>query len=358
MPNKIYVYLHVLISWLARLMATGALDLKTIQKMQKETQFRERIRKIRYSIFLLIVFSFAVFIAIAVLAVLNEGLNAFVNSILRIDWWYFGAALLAVFASYAIRFPKWHMYLNKLKVRLNLKTSFVIYMSMYSMDITPGRWGRAVVAFTINRITGAKFGRTFPAIVADNFTDFLGFVIVAAVVVFFVNKYVLLSVILIVLMLLPFVFLYMERPFKYLKSKLDKIKRLESFFAIGLMYFRRKRMLDRNTYIFSLIVTIPSVILIGLALYFVILGFGVHLSPVYLPTIIFVYCFSTMLGMVTGVPGTLGVTDAALLTYMTALLPIDFGLVAGITIMFRIATVWFVELLGFGSLIPTFKYWK
>ena len=358
MPNKIYVYLHALISWLARLMATGALDLKTIQKMQKETQFRERIRKIRYSIFLLIAFSFAVFIAIAVLAVLNEGLNAFVNSILKIDWLYFGAALLAVFASYAIRFPKWQLYLNKLKVRLNLKTSFIIYMSMYSMDITPGRWGRAVVAFTINRITGAKFGRTFPAIVADNFTDFLGFVIVAAVVVFFVNKYVLLSVILIALMLLPFVFLYMERPFKYLKSKLDKIKRLESFFSIGLMYFRRKRMLDRNVYIFSLLVTIPSVILIGLALYFVILGFGVHLSIVYLPTIIFVYCFSTMLGMVTGVPGTLGVTDAALLTYMTALLPIDFGLVAGITIMFRIATVWFVELLGFGSLIPTFKYWK
>lgn len=339
-------------------MATGAFNLKTIQKMQKEEQFRERIRRIRYTVFLLIAFSFVVFIAIAVLAVLNEGLTAFIGSILGIDLWYLGAALLAVFASYAIRFPKWQMYLNKLKIRLNLRTSFVIYMSMYSMDITPGRWGRAVVAFTINRITGAKFGRTFPAVVADNFTDFLGFAIVAAVVVFFVNKYVLLSVILIVLMLIPFVFLYMERPFKYLKSKLDRIKRLESFFSVGLMYFRRKRMLDRNTYIYSLIVTIPSVILIGIALYLIILGFGVQLSPAYLPTIIFIYCFSTMLGMVSGVPGTLGVTDAALLTYLTAMLPISFGLVAGITIMFRLATVWFVEIMGFGCLAPTFKYWR
>jgi uncharacterized protein (TIRG00374 family) len=339
-------------------MATGALDLRTIQKMNKEEQFRERIQKIKYTIFLLILFSLIIFMAIAVLAVLNEGLSAFVGSLLKVNLLYLGLALLSVFASYVIRFPKWHIYLNKLKVKLNLKTSFIIYMSMYSMDITPGRWGRAVVSFTINRITGAKFGRTFPAVVADNFTDFVGFAIVAIVVVFFVNKYVGLSVLLIVLMLIPFIFLYMEKPFKYLKSKLDWVKQLNSFFAVGQMYFRRKRMLDRKSYIYSLIVTVPSVVLLGLALYFVILGFGVKLSIAYLPTVIFVYCFATILGMVTGVPGTLGITDAALLTYLTALLPIDFGLVAGITIVFRIVTIWFVELMGFGSLAFTFKYWK
>ncbi len=339
-------------------MATGALDLKTIQKMQKEEQFKDRIRKIRYTVFLLILSSFIIFIAIAALAVVNEGLNAFIGSLLKMNVEDLAIALALVFASYAIRFPKWHMYLNKLKVRLNLKTSFIIYMSMYSMDITPGRWGRAVVAFTINRITGAKFGRTFPAIVADNFTDFVGFAIVAVVVVFFVNKYVGLSMLLIALMLIPFIFLYMERPFKYLKSKLYGVRLLESFFAVGLMYFRRKRMLDRKAYLYSLVVTIPSVILLGLALYFVILGFGVQIGIYYLPAIMFVYCFSTILGMVSGVPGTLGVTDAALLTYLTALLPIDFGLAAGITIVFRIVTVWFVELFGFGSLAATFKYWK
>ncbi len=339
-------------------MAPGNLDLNTIGRMQKEEQFKSRIRRIRYGIIIFTLISFVIFIIIAALAVINEGLSDFIGNLLRINLYYMAAALGAVFLSYAMRFPKWHIYLKQLKVRLDLKKSFLIYMSMYSMDLTPGRWGRAVVSFTINKITGAKFGRTFPAVVADNFTDFAGFAAVAIVAAFFVNKYILLSVVLIVLMFLPFIFLYMDRPFRYLRRRFGESKRLAGFFKAGNLYFRNNRMLDRKAYLYSMVFTVPSVILIGIALYFVILGFGVSLSPSYLPIVIFIYCSSTLLGMASGVPGTLGVTDAALLGYLSIMLPIGFGVVAAVTILFRIATVWFVELFGFISLVFTFRYWN
>ena len=338
-------------------MAKDTFNVNSIDKMKKEEQFRSRIKKIRYGILALILFSVVVFVAIAVLAVANEGLDNFVGSLLRINIYYLIAALLAVFVSYAMRFPKWQIYMRQLKVRISLKKSFLIYMSMFSMDITPGRWGRAVVSFTMNRATGARFSRTFPAVVADIFTDFVGFAIVAVLAVLFVNQYVYISIILIALTFIPFIFLYRERPFRYLRNRLGNMKILEGFFNAGNMYFRNKKMLNRRAYVYSIIFTVPSVILIGIALYLVILGFGASLGLEWLPAVIFIYCSSTLIGMASGSPGTLGVTDAALLGELSLLLPIDFGIVAATTIIFRIATVWFVELFGFGSLIYTFRYW-
>ena len=348
-------------------MATGALDLKTIQKMQKETQFRERIRKIRYSIFLLIAFSFAVFIAIAVLAVLNEGLSAFVGSILRIDWWYFGAALLAVFASYAIRFPKWQMYLNKLKVRLNLKTSFMIYMSMYSMDITPGRWGRAIVSYTINRLTNVRFAVTFPAVVADIFTDFLGFAFITDAMAIIVGKFVLLAFFITSLLMVPFFFVYVQRPFNWVKKKFIRVRkrfrflrRLNLIFSTATLYFRHNKKLRGSAFVYSMLLTIPSMFLNGMALYVVMLAFGVPLTVANIPEVIFIFSFSLVLGMVTGIPGTLGVTDAALISQMQYFFPgvMTFGLASAITIFFRAASVWFVQGFGFAAFLYTTRYWK
>lgn len=326
-----------------------------------ETEYRQRIRKARLAVITILGVSLLVFVVIAVLAVLNEGLAKFVSTLLSLNPFYYALALVCIFLSNLIGFPKWELFVSKLKISIESGKNLAIYMSMFSMDITPGRWGRAVVAYTLNRITGKSFGKTFPAVVADILTDFLGFIAVAFVTSFFVKKYTLESVIIGVLLLIPFFFIYVKRPFEYVKKKLWRFLRLRGVFKVAETYFASSRSLDLGTYVYAMLFTIPAVLLSCAALYFVILSFGISLPVSAIPTVLFIYTSSLLIGMVTGIPGTIGVTDAALLGYLVAFFPdlgITFGIASAITIFFRVASMWFMEGVSTAFLVYTMRYWK
>lgn len=336
-----------------------ALAITELDKIQRGIEYRKRIQSVKLVLILILIASAAVFAAIAAFAIWNEGISTFVNAIGSMNLWYFGAALAIIFIGYAMRFPKWEYYLRRLRVSVPRRKNFVIYMSMYSMDITPGRWGRAVVSYTINRLTKVSFARTFPAIVADIFTDFLGFAIVLVVATILVQKFVLVSGIITVLLLIPFIFVYIKQPFDFIKRKFSWIRQLKYIFLVGTLYFKYHRLLTKKAYVYSMVYTIPAQFLNGLALYFVMLAFGVNLPLAAIPTVLFIFSSSLILGMVTGIPATLGVTDAAMIGYLILFFPtaISLGLASLITIFFRIASVWFVEGFGLTSLLYTMRYW-
>lgn len=315
----------------------------------------------RFAVIAILALSLGIFLVIAAAATLNEGAGRFLSTLASINPVYYALALACVFMSNVIGFPKWSMFVNKLGLRIPWRENFAVYLSMFSMDITPGRWGRAVVAYTLNRLTGTRFGRTFPAVVADILTDFLGFIAVALVSSFLVRSYAVVSVVISILLLVPFIFIYVRSPYEWLKRRLRRRRRLKRIFRVADLYFKSSRSLDLGTYIYAMIFTIPSVFLSSLALYFVVLSFGINLSLGLLPTIMFIYTSSLLIGMVTGIPGTLGVTDAALLGYLVAFFPslgVTFGVASAITIFFRIASIWFSEGTSAIFLVYTLRYWK
>ncbi|MEM3247286.1 MAG: lysylphosphatidylglycerol synthase transmembrane domain-containing protein [Candidatus Micrarchaeaceae archaeon] len=327
----------------------------------KRIDYKKKMKRIERIIIGIIAITALVFLVIAGLAIINEGLSRFIMTISSINLYYYALALIVVFCGYALRYPKWSMYIKMLGIKLRATTNFLIYLSMYSMEITPGRWGRAVVSYSINRLTGAKFGRTFPAVVADIFTDFLGFIILAIFFAFFLHKYMIISLVISAILLLPFVFLYHRKPFMMLKAKLSRFSSLKSFFAVGDLYFKSNNMLEKKAYGYSLLFTVPAMFLNGLALYIVILAFGVQLGLGALPAVIFIFSTSLLFGMITGLPGNVGVTDAAMLgglVFFFGSSGVSFGLASAITIFYRIATVWFVEGFGFVALAKTFSYWR
>ena len=327
----------------------------------EERKQKERFRKAKLAVIGVILGSLIVFVVLSALAILNEGATRFVATLYSIKPGYYVASLLCVVAGITIGFPKWDLFLRKLGIKLPKTKNFLIYFSMFSMDITPGRWGRAAVAYTVNRQTNATFAQTFPAVVADIFTDFLGFIVVAVLTAFLVHRYSDISIIISVLLLIPFVFILYEKPYKYIKKRFYKHKRLKGFFNIGDTYFRSKKLLDLGSYAFAMLFTVPAMVFDGLALYFVILSFGIHMGIGYLPTLLFVYTSSLLLGMVTGIPGTIGVTDAALLGYLTAFfggIGVTLGTAVLITVFFRIASIWFQEIICSLVLLYTIRYWK
>ncbi len=337
-----------------------ALDVADVEKIKTSAVYTGRINKIKYAIFIVLAISFAIFVVLVGLAIASEGLEKVIQVVEAINFYYIFAAFGVIFVSYVFRYPKWEQYMKRLKVSISRKKNFVIYMSMYSMDITPGRWGRAVVSYTINRLTGIKFAKTFPAVVADIFTDFLGFAILTVSMAFLVRKFELFSLAITAILLVPFVFIYTKRPFRFFKRKIGQVRWLKPLFDNGEVYFKYNKLLDRRVYFYSMLFTIPSMFINGFALYLVILAFGINLNASLLPTVLFIYSSSLILGMITGLPATLGVTDAALIGYLTLFFPdsITFATASLITIFFRLASVWFVEGFGFTSLAYTLRYWK
>ncbi len=340
-----------------------------------DKDYQRRLKKINKTITTIFILSVSFFICLAAYAVINFGPEKFVKTMESVRISYYALAVLVLFAGYAIRFPKWQQYMKKLKVKTGIYKNFAIYLSLYSMDITPGRWGRAVVSYTLNRLTGISFAKTFPAIVADIFTDFLGFAVVLILVSFFVGRYLVVSLVLTALLLIPFFFLFNKKPFDFMKPKVKHIGWLRSFFELGELYFKERGVLGKGEYLYSMFFTIPSVILSGVAVYLVILAFGVNVGIGFLPLVLFFYFSSLIFGMITGVPATLVVTDGVFITYLvsffghfpfvstlgvTSDLPFSVlvGLASTITLFSRIITVWFVEGFGFTALMYTRRYWK
>ena len=321
----------------------------------------QKLDRAKYTVITILALSLGIFAVIALLAVLNEGAGKFLGTLASINPFYYSLALACVLLGELIGFPKWEMFVRKLKVRISRLKNLEIYMSMFSMEITPGRWGRAVVSYTLNRHTGVRFARTFPAVVAYIFTDFLGFVILALASAFLVHTYALASLVIIGLLLVPFIFIYVRGPFEWLKGLIGKNKRFSGFFEIGDAYFASNRLLGGGTYAYAMAFTLPSMLMNGLALYFVILSFGVPVSAGLIPTVLFVYTSAMLLGMVSGMPGALGLADAAFLGYLVAFfgpIGVTFGVASAITILFRVASLWFVEGVGSLFLVRTMRYWK
>ncbi|MCL5428020.1 MAG: flippase-like domain-containing protein [Candidatus Marsarchaeota archaeon] len=305
--------------------------------------------------------SLAVFVVIIAAAIINEGTAAFVKQLSMVNPFYFFIALLLMFLSNAMRYPKWSLYMKRLGIRISSAKNFVIYLSMYSMEITPGRWGRAIVSYTINSLTRTTFANIFPAIVADIFTDFSGFAVVSVGAALLLDQYVALSLGITALLLLPFLFLYVKTPFDFIRKRLGHMRRLKPMFRDALVYFKSNKKIRAADYLYSMAFTIPSMLLNGVVLYFVILSFGVRLPVGAMPEVIFIFSSSLLLGAISGIPAALGVTDAALIGYLVLFfgnVGIDFGLASIIAIFFRIVNWWFVEGFGFAALAYTFRYWK
>lgn len=338
----------------------GFMGLEGLSKVKSGAKYRARVRRIRHVIYLILGVSFAIFALIAVWATWSVGLDKFISILASLKPMYVLLALLSVLAGYLLRFPKWLLYMKRLGVKAPLMKNFMIYMSMYSMDITPGRWGRGVVSYTINRLTGISFVRTFPAVVADIITDSAGFSIVAIGSALLIGRFVDVSLVFVAMLVGPLVFLVMKGPFLFMRRMLYRFKGLRGFLDMGHMYFESHSLLGLDSYAYSMAFTIPSMLMNGVALYFVIAGFGIDLPASVLPLVVFIYSSSFLVGMVSGIPATLGITDGLLIGSLTLLMGpyVSFGVAAAVTIVYRIVTVWFVQLFSSLALFRTMKYWK
>ncbi|MEM3791475.1 MAG: lysylphosphatidylglycerol synthase transmembrane domain-containing protein [Candidatus Micrarchaeaceae archaeon] len=321
---------------------------------------KERIKKAESAVLLSIFLSLMVFVGLIIITIKKSGLYALETAFIDAKIGYVFLGFASVVLSYIILFPKWHLFSKQLMLNLKPLQSMVIYLSMYSMDFTPGRWGRSVSLYTIKKITGRSMSTTFPLIVADVFTDFFSISIVGVFLALLLRKYAIISLILTFILLVPFVFLFYEKPFLFLKKR-SKNRIINILVRHGERYFYNKKLLKKSAYIEAFAFTIPFVLLNGLSILFFMRAFGPNPSFSFLVETTFVFCFSMMVGALSSIPDGLGVVDAAMITYLGIFFygnGVSFAIISAITILFRIASIWVIQGIGFILLIySSKKYW-
>lgn len=90
-------------------------------------------------------------------------------------------AMALSFANYAVRFVRWERYRRLLAIDLDRRTSFLIFLSGMALTVTPGKMGEAFKAWLVRRVNGTPVHKSAPIVVAERFTDLLGFLILIAI---------------------------------------------------------------------------------------------------------------------------------------------------------------------------------
>lgn len=318
----------------------------------KKSDYLSAINKFKTIIVLTLVGSVIVFIAVA----LFGGLPKVISTIESANPYLYGAAFALVFAGMIVRFGRWSYCLKTLKIKIPFKKSFAAYMSLYSMDITPGRVGRVVAGYTINRVAHSKFMKVAPIITIDLFSDFLGFAILALITSFFFHKFFWYVLTFVGLLSITFIFLLHEGAYKLMKKSNFFNKLLKRFTPdINDYYSSQNALNNRKVYLTALFYTIPAELLDSLALYFSAIAINIKALAA---QSVFIYSVSQIFGMVSTLPGSVGVTDATMVILLGSTFNIGAALSSAATIMTRLSTLWFSVIIGMIFFIYTLRYWN
>jgi uncharacterized protein (TIRG00374 family) len=269
--------------------------------------------------------------------------------------WVVPAACGLSLANYAVRFIKWQRYLALLEIDLDRRTSALIYLSGLSMSVTPGKMGEVFKSWLIRKVTGTPIHTSAPIVVAERYTDLLGYLILVAIGgIRTLPDYAWMFWAMLGLCALGLFLAGSEgfsrlvaRSFRRLPYVWRLVPRIEGSFASTRVLLAPRE------------VVVPTLVSV--------LGWGAECTGFWLianavvpgstPFLyaVFAYAFSAVAGAVLIIfPGGLGVTEFSLgravrleLSALGYAEEVARQMATGITILARLCTLWFAVLVGF-----------
>ena len=267
------------------------------------------------------------------------------------DWRLMPLILALTLWNYGWRYVKWNRFLQALRIpRIPGPMNLAVYLSGYSMSITPGKVGELVKAVYIRRINGTPVNRTSAAIAAERITDAIAMLILALVGLLEYN-YGRPLVALVALVMLAGI-IVIQKP-AWLHAALDWLMRF-SRLASPIVHARPFVDASNQLYKPKLLTQAVGLGVISwagecVAFYLVLIGLGIDAGWQLLLTATFILAVSSLAGGASMVPGGLGVADASVAGMLVLLVDdpsMNRAVAAAATLIIRFATLWFAVLLG------------
>lgn len=295
--------------------------------------------RIRNKLLLSLAFGAVIFIALSIYADFGQ----LARALREFRWLYIPFILAAAFASYLVRFLKWHYYLNTLDIHLPRKDSLLIFLSGLIMSITPAKMGEVLKSFLLKQVNGTAISRSAPVVVAERLTDVLGLIVLSlgGVAAYKFGEKVLFAV---GAILAGFILVISTKPLCLRLVGLFERTPLVSRIAhkIHTAYESIFQLVNLKTLVWSTMLSIVAWSVECSGFYLTLRGFDVHYEPT---KTAFIYAFSIIAGAVTMLPGGIGITEGS----MTGLLrgaAMPRSQAVATTLLFRVCTLWFAVMVG------------
>ena len=303
------------------------------------------MQKLGRNLVLAIALGAAAFLAISLLS----DFGALSSALAGFDLALIPAILGLVSLSYAGRFVRWLYYLNVLKVSVPLGQNAAIFAAGLSMTISPGKLGEVMKSVFVRQASGAPIARTAPAVVAERATDGTGMVLWGFIGAFALN-------------LSPF-WIFVFLGVAILGIAVLRSRRLSLLAERVLLKLPLLDRLAPHLHAFhgasnELLGARP--LAIGTAISFLSWGLeclGVYLCAVGLEAntgflmVVFVFAVSSLLGVLSMIPGGIGAVEAGLALQFSRLAGMSSGLAGALTLVIRLATLWWATLIGILGLL-------
>jgi uncharacterized protein (TIRG00374 family) len=261
--------------------------------------------------------------------------------------------------NYFLRFIKWHYYLSIIGVRdLPWLDSLLIFLSGFSMTVTPAKSGELLKSFLVRQRVGTPVATTAPIILAERMTDGLALLLLAVFGLFLFDiAAIRVFMAAVVVAAIVAVALVQNRELA------RRVGRAVARFSVLDKRIHHLRNFYNSSY--ELLKFKNLCVAIGLgfvswsgecfALAVVLEGLGIPFSWTLVALSAFAMGFATLAGSILLTPGGLGIAegsiDGLLLTFGHApYLPfgqISQPVAAAATLMIRFATLWFGVAIGF-----------
>jgi uncharacterized protein (TIRG00374 family) len=303
------------------------------------------LERLRRNLVLALALGVAVYVILAVFSNFDDLLAALDN----FDYALVPAILGLVTLSYVGRFFRWVYYLKVLKVSVPTGMNAAIFASGLSMAVSPGKLGEVLKSVFIRRTSGAPIARTAPAVVAERATDGTGMVIWGFLGAFALALPPWTMLMFLAVAAFGIAVLRSKRLSLAVERVMAKLPLLNRF-APHLSDFHgaSNALLAVGPLLIGTVISFLSWGLECTGVYLCAVGLGVD-RPFLL--IVFVFATSSLLGVVSMLPGGIGAVEAGLYGQFVAVANLSTGVAGALTLIIRLATLWFATLLGICGLI-------
>ncbi len=259
------------------------------------------------------------------------------------------AILGLVSLSYAGRFLRWLYYLKVLKVSVPLGQNAAIFAAGLSMTISPGKLGEVLKSVFVRQASGAPIARTAPAVFAERATDGTGMVLWGFIGAFALGLSPFWVFVFLGVAVFGIAVLRSKRLSLLAERVLLKLPLLDRL-APHLRAFHgaSNELLGARPLVVGTAISFLSWGLECLGVYLCAVGLGAEAGFL---MVTFVFAVSSLLGVLSMIPGGIGAVEAGLALQFVRLAGMSAGLAGALTFVIRLATLWWATLIGILGLL-------
>ena len=239
----------------------------------------------------------------------------------------------------------WHLLLKKNGINIPFRKNIVIWLSGSALSLTPGQIGELIKSQLIKTLYDIPRTKTAPVVLVEKFYSLTGAIIAGIIGIIILGMDFNLVLFSIAILSIIFLLIYYRPVLQYGLKRITKFKFFSKYSDnITDSYEILRNSTGSGISSICIALAICYWIIISLSVYVTLLAFGIE-GVSFLKTIS-IYTSSVIIGVITFIPGGLGVTEGSLVGLFT-LEGINVSIALILSVVIRLTTLWYSVSIGF-----------